>query len=137
MQFNAASDYVLDVEQFTTAVDANALAQAVDHYTGDLLPGFSCNSEPFEVWLRNQREYLHQLALEAMLQVAEDSLQSGDYGTAVAMAQRQLMLEPWREPAYRQLMQAHALMGDRSNALAQFERCREQLWAGDRCRTGT
>ncbi len=128
VQFNAASDYVLDVERFLTAVDANDLAKAVDLYAGDLLPGFPCNSEPFEVWLRNQREHLHQLALEAMLQVAEDSLQVGEYSTAVAMAQRQLTLEPWREPAYRQLMQAYALMGDRSSALTQFDRCREQLW---------
>lgn len=128
VQFNAASDHILDVEQFTAAVDANALGEALAYYSGDLLPGFSCNSEPFEVWLRNQREYLHQLALEAMLQVAEDSLHSAEYGTAIAMAQRQLMLEPWREHAYRQLMQAYALMGDRGNALAQFERCREQLW---------
>ncbi len=129
VQFNAASDYVLDVEQFTTAVETNNLAEAVNYYAGDLLQGFSCPSEPFEEWLRSQREYLHQLALEAMLQVAEDSLQADDYATAVTMAQRQLVLEPWREPAYRQLMQAYALMGDRSNALAQFERCREQLWA--------
>ena len=128
VQFNAASDYVLDVELFTMAVDANNLAEAVNYYAGNLLQGFSCPSEPFEVWLRSQREYLHQLALEAMLQVAKDGLQSGDYSVAVVMAQRQLMLEPWREPAYRQLMQAHALMGDRSSALTQFERCRERLW---------
>jgi DNA-binding SARP family transcriptional activator len=128
VQFNAASDYVLDVEQFTSAVDANALAQAVDRYAGDFLTGFSCSSESFEAWLRSQREYLHQLALEAMLQAAEDSLQSGDYGTAVALALRQLQLEPWREPAHRQVMRAYARMGDRGSALAQFERCREQLW---------
>ena len=92
-----------------------------------MLPGFASNSEPFEEWLRSQRESLHQLAMEAMLQVAEDSLQSGDYSNAVALAQRQLTLEPWREHAYRQLMRGYALMGDRSNALAHFERCREQL----------
>ena len=129
VQFNATADYLLDVEQFTKAIDSNNLAEAIEYYAGDLLPGFSCSSEPFEVWLRGQREYLHQLALEAMLQAAEDGLQAGDNSTAVVMAQRQLVLEPWREPAYRQLMQAHALMGDRSSALAQFERCREQLWA--------
>ena len=80
------------------------------------------------VWLRNQREHLHQLALEALLQLAEDSLASGDFGTALTLAQRQLVLEPWREQAHRQLMYAYARMGDRSNALTQFERCREQLW---------
>jgi DNA-binding SARP family transcriptional activator/predicted ATPase len=128
VQFNGAANYQLDVEQFIAAVDANALTRAVNRYAGDLLPGFPVGSEPFEVWLRGQREYLHQLALEALLQVAEDSLQSGDTNAAAAAAQRQLQLEPWREPAFRQLMRAYALMGDRSRALGQFARCREILW---------
>jgi hypothetical protein len=47
---------------------------------------------------------------------------------AQAIARQQLSLEPWREQAYRQLMKAFALAGDRANALAQYDLCREQLW---------
>ena len=128
VQFNPQSDYQLDVEQFMEAIEANDLETAVTHYQGDLLPGFICDSNQFEEWLRQEREILHQLALEAMVEAAQDHLQAGHYDRVKALARRQLSLEPWREQAYRQLMQAYALAGDRGNALAQFELCQKQLW---------
>jgi hypothetical protein len=42
-------------------------------------------------------------------------------------AERQLALDPWREEAHRQLMQALYLCGQRSAALAQYERCHATL----------
>ena len=128
VQFNPEADFVLDVTEFTTAVDHNELIQASACYAGDLLPGFPCESEAFEAWLRQKREYLHELALEVWLQLAEDSLRSGDYGAVIRLAQRQLMLDPWREQAFRQLMKAYALMGERGKAVLQYDRCREILW---------
>ena len=38
-----------------------------------------------------------------------------------------LDLDPFRETAYRQLMQLHAAMGNRAEALRVFERCRTLL----------
>lgn len=46
---------------------------------------------------------------------------------ALAVAQRQLQLEPWLEAAHRAIMTAHARLGDRNAALAQFEQCERQL----------
>lgn len=128
VQFNPQSDYELDVEQIIDAIAANDLETAVTHYQGDLLPGFICDSNQFEEWLRQEREILHQLALEAMVEAAQDHLQAGHYDRVQALARRQLGLEPWPEQAYRQLMLAYALAGDRGNALAQFELCQMQLW---------
>jgi len=127
VQFNRESDYTLDVQQFLQAVDAGDLATAVTHYSNDLLPGFTCDSLEFEAWLRQEREILHNLALEAMLEVARDCLRNGRYDKAQAIARQQLSLEPWREQAHRQLMLAYALAGDRGNALNQFELCQEIL----------
>ncbi len=127
IQFNPESDYTLDVAQFLQAVDAGALATAVTHYQGDLLPGFTCDSLEFENWLRQERETLHTLALETMLEAARDCLQNGRYEKAQSIARQQLSLEPWREQAHRQLMQAFALSGDRGNALAQYNLCQEVL----------
>ena len=127
MQFNPASDYNLDVEQFLAAIDANDLDSAVTHYGGDLLPGFTWDSVEFEDWLRLEREHLHQLALETLFAAAQEHLQAGRLDQAQELARRQLKLEAWREQAYRQLMQAYALAGDRTNALAQYELCRQQL----------
>ena len=69
-----------------------------------------------------------QLALEALFEAAQDHLAASRLDKAQAHARRQLALEPWREPAHRQLMQAFALAGDRAAALTQYETCRSLLW---------
>lgn len=127
VQFNPNSDYSLDVDRFLRAIKSHDLDAAAAAYTGELLPGFTCNSLEFENWLRLEREQLHRLALEAMFEAAQDHLAARRFDKALAAARRQLALEPWREPAHRQSMQAYALTGDRAAALAQFETCREIL----------
>ena len=52
VQFNAASDYTLDVTAFLAHLKHNQLEPAIALYQGELLPGFTCDSLPFEVWLR-------------------------------------------------------------------------------------
>jgi len=126
-QFNPASQYSLDVTGFLSAVKDGALETAVTHYNGDLLPGFSCDSLPFDDWLRAERERLHRLALDALFECTALSLTRGDYANGQRLARQQLTLEPWREEAHQQLMQALALLGDRSGALAQYEKCRRVL----------
>ncbi len=128
VQFNPDSDFELDVQQFLWAVDNGELETAVTLYHGDLLPGFTCNSLEFESWLRQERESLHTLALETMLEAARDCLRNGRFAQTQTIARQQLALEPWREQAHRQLMQAFALTGDRANALNQFEMCQTILW---------
>ncbi len=128
VQFNPASDFTLDVDHFSRAIERGDLETAVALYHGELLPGFTCDSLGFEEWLRLEREQLHQVALEAMSEVAEAHLLAGRLDEAQSVARQQLSLEPWREQAHRQLMKSLVLAGDRPKALAQFELCREQLW---------
>ena len=59
------------------AIEAHDLDAAVGHYAGELLPGFTCDSLEFEEWLGLEREHLHQLALEAMFEAAQDHLAAG------------------------------------------------------------
>lgn len=129
VQFNSASPYVLDVRVFLSHFVNDQLEQAAALYQGDLLPGFSCDSLPFDDWLRSERERLHRLALDAIFELTSHSLARADYQKAQSLARRQLALEPWREEAHQQLMQALALFGDRSGALAQYETCRLVLKA--------
>ncbi len=125
--------YSFDVADFLVGVENDQLETgAVSLYQGDLLPGFSCDSLPFDDWLRQEREQLHRLALEALFKVTAHSLARADYQTAQNLARRQLPLEPWREEAHRQLIQALALQGERSAAIAQYDTCRAILaedWA--------
>lgn len=127
VQFNSASYYSLDVTGFLSAVKDGKLETAVSNYNCDLLPGFSCDSLPFDDWLRTARERLHRVALDALFECTALSLTRGDYANGQRLARQQLALEPWREEAHQQLMQALALLGDRSGALAQYETCRRVL----------
>ena len=104
------------------------LAEAVALYRGDFLEDLSLDdSAAFEEWALLQRERLRQLELEALDVLSDSALQHGDIEAALRYARRQLALDPWREPAHRQVMRALALNGQRTAALAQYEACRALL----------
>lgn len=126
-QFNPASDHGLDVADFMAFLESEQFDRALAVYQGELLPGFGCDSLPFEDWLRRERERLHLQAMRALEELAEKGLAAANYREAIEWARRQLALEPWREEAHRQLIQALALLGERSAALAQYETCRAIL----------
>lgn len=104
------------------------LVQAAALYRGELLQGLVLeSSQPFDEWLVVTREALHRQALAVLQALTRSYEAAGDYGQMRHYAARQVALEPWREEAQRQLMQALAQAGDRSAALAQFEACRRVL----------
>jgi DNA-binding SARP family transcriptional activator len=71
VQFNPKSDYTLDVADFLTALQQGALQQAATRYRGELLAGFSCESEPFEEWLRQRRSDFHNQAVDLYFKLAD------------------------------------------------------------------
>lgn len=127
VQFNPTSDFSLDVSDFLAYLESDQLEAGINLYKGELLPGFTCNSYPFEQWLASERRHYHQLVMNVLFELTDNRLAQGDYTTAQALARRQLALETWREEAHYQLMQSLALFGDRSAALAQYETCRRIL----------
>ncbi len=127
VQFNGSSDYQLDVANFLSAWERKELEKAIDCYQDDLLPSFGCDSDVFDDWLRQERDRLQRLALDALFKLTDQRLAQAAYGEAQSLAQQQLALVPWREEAHRQLMQALTLQGRRSAALSQYDRCRTIL----------
>lgn len=104
------------------------LRRIVELYHGDFLVDFSlADSDPFEEWRRILQEQLHIQMMNALAQLANATETLGDADTALQAAQRQLALEPWWEPAYRQIMRLLARRGQRTAALAQYQRCRQVL----------
>ena len=103
------------------------LQAAVDLVRGELLAGLNFPSDTWEAWLLAQREHVQQRALAAMTRLREARLARGEWAAALAIAQRQLSLEPWLEAAHRAIMQAHYHLGDRNAALAQYEQCQQVL----------
>ena len=132
VHFNPDSNFWLDVAEFQDGITPRAsllqLEQAVGLYRGELLSGFSLPDAPaFEEGLLLWRERLHQQMLAALEQLATHYLEVKNHEQAQRYARRQLELDTWRESAHVQLMQALALAGDRSGALAQYETCRRLL----------
>jgi predicted ATPase/DNA-binding SARP family transcriptional activator len=147
IQFNRASDFSLDLDQFNTifhtrvedrsqgiedsSIRAVQLEEMVKLYRGEFLQDFSLeDSAEFEEWALVQRESLHQHVLDACRDLANYYALHGDFPAARRHALRQLELDPWREEAHCQMMRALALDGQRSAALAQYETCRRVLAEG-------
>ncbi len=131
--FNFTEPYWLDVEQFEAwtkqGQDADALQEAVSLYRGDFLAGLSPRHAPaFEEWMLAQRARYRELALWALQRLLDEHLRRRELGQAMDTATRLLALDPWREEAHRQLMRALVYSGQRTAALAQFEKCRRVLY---------
>lgn len=78
-------------------------------------------------WVADRRAALTSLLATALDTAAEAALRSADVPGAVIAAREAVALEPFREASHRQLMRAHALAGNRADALRAYERCRALL----------
>ncbi|MFK7803985.1 MAG: BTAD domain-containing putative transcriptional regulator, partial [Anaerolineae bacterium] len=138
------ANYTLDTDQFEQTIahsrrsiepgrspDRRVLARlkrAVELYRADFLQGFTHPSAPFEEWMLVRRERFHGDALWALHVLADHALRIQDWHTAVDYAQRQINLEAWSEEGFQQLIQAQIELGQRSAAIASYERCKQVLW---------
>lgn len=136
VSMNSASNWWLDVAEFENRIDAAghdviALEAALDLYKGDFLAGFHVESDSFEDWARRQREWLRQCALETMDQLIDCHMTQRDFTTGIARAYALLELDSIREKSYDWLMRLHALSGNRTQAMVQYEVLIENLHAQD------
>ena len=97
-------------------------------YQGELLRGFHLNdAKPFEQWLQQQRERLQRQSMQLLTTLAEQAAAESAWDVVRRASQRQLALESWYEPAFQREMVALAKQGDRSSALALYDRCCDVL----------
>lgn len=105
-----------------------ALPQLLELYRGEFLQGFYLNEAVyFEEWLLAQREELRLLAMRGLETMAQVCLAQNAYDQGLLATHHLLQLEPWSEPTYRLQMQLLARSGQRTAALAQYEKCRTLL----------
>ncbi len=111
VQFNPRSDYALDTD-----------------YRGPFLDGFTLpDADGFDEWVLVQREALQREALEKLDGAIALDFERGRHDKAIEAARKQLEIDPWREESHRSLMHAYAATGQRGDALAQFEKCKQVL----------
>jgi len=134
VQFNTASDYMLDVAELEAFAHPSTNSPAClrqllpEALCADFLAGFAVpDSEAFQAWVLSKQEYYHRLAIEILDEQNATFEGVGNYEQAVAAARLQLQLEPWLEEAHRRCMRGLALAGRRDEALRQYELCRRAL----------
>lgn len=120
-----------DVEVFEGALapaaggDPPAVEQfqaAIDLYRAPLLDGLALADAPeFEIWLAGERERFGQLYLRGLEALAAAHRRAADWPAVIAVARQALAHDNLQEPMYRTLMEAHARLGERPEALRQYE----------------
>ncbi len=127
LDLNGLALDVLRFEELIARSTPEDLEQAIALYKGDLLDGFSLNEEPFEEWIRSERERLRAMAVAALERLVTHYLDAQDFSRCVQVATRLLALDPLREDIHRALMRAYAAQGRLSLALKQYDICRDAL----------
>ena len=122
VRWNEEAALSIDVVAFETLVsDPHRRAEAIELYRGDLLEGM------FDECLLADRERLRSLYVDACGAEALTARQALDFAKAARYVDRILAVDEWREDALRLGMAIRYESGDRSSALAQFERFSTRL----------
>src|SRR5215212_5461293 len=78
-------------------------------------------------WVTLKRSELREVLLRAHECLSEPSMWHTEPEYTVKHAKEAVAIEPFRETSYRLLMRAHAVVGNRAEALRVYERCRRLL----------
>ena len=121
---------IIDVTDFRSLADSNdadRLRHCLDLFKGDLLAGVEPREPEYADWLAITRSKLRQSACEVALRLSEIYTDQGRTEEAIQALKDLLALDPADESAHCQLMRLYARAGRRSEALRQYQRCREAL----------
>jgi len=131
VQFNLPIDFWLDTAEFEqvfdlvnrkrvrelSAEDFKVMQYAVNLYTGDLLEGWYQDWCIFE---RERFQTMHLMLLDKLVQFCEIHQK---YDAGLAYGLEILRHDHAYERAHRQMMRLYFMVGDRTQALHQYERC--------------
>ena len=135
VQLNSEADIWLDVAVFEQIYNliqrvpgqeldgqaAQKLQDAVQLYQGSLLEGW------YQDWCLLERERLQSMYLAMLDKLTSYYEAYHDYETSVLYGMRIMCYDRGRERTHQQLMRLYYLLGDRAEALRQYERCAAAL----------
>ena len=132
VQLRLPADVWIDLEHAANAIDeAEGALRAGDGRRGwgNAAALVSIARRPFlageeAAWIEARRGRLRSLLVRGLHILSKVSAENGEHGLSVQYATEIIEREPFQETGYRQLMQVHARMGNRAEALRVFARCR-------------
>ncbi len=126
---NPEFNYMLDTEEFERLVAAARAARregdperfgdsarrAVEVYRGDFLEEF------YDGWVEEPRTYYRNVYFSILKELADHYHRAEGFEQSVMYCRMILKRDPYREDVHRQLMDAHARMGNRAAVREQYE----------------
>lgn len=112
---------VLQFDRLAAQDDLEAMRQAVTLYTGPLLEGWE------DEWVVKERERRQERCASAEFRLSETALKAGNFRLATEHLRRSVELRPQNERAWRDLISAQSLSGERVAAMETYERYRAYL----------
>lgn len=129
-QFQQGYDALHSADQALASADHNhdRFATLLELYRGPLLDGVAFDDAPeLEIWLSNQREHLKRLYSDLLERQLKLYQQAGRWNDVQRIAQLALNDDPINEQMHQALMEAYARLGERNEALRQYELLRAHL----------
>ena len=135
VQLNSQADFWLDVAEFEQVFNrvqktpgqefdistAQLVQYTVQLYQGPLLEGW------YQDWCLLERERLQSMYLAMLDKLMSFSEAHFDYETGLLYGMRIMCYDRARERTHRRMMRLYYLLGDRAEALRQYERCAAAL----------
>ncbi|WP_441234913.1 BTAD domain-containing putative transcriptional regulator [Bradyrhizobium sp. 930_D9_N1_4] len=123
VSLNSAT-FACDVAEFEALMregDREALGAAADLYRGRFLDDVSIREDGWGEWLEAERTRLHELALNAMVELGKAEFAAGHIEQSLKAGQRAHTLNNFREDAHRLIVQALSATGRKAEALKFYQ----------------
>jgi serine/threonine-protein kinase len=118
-----------DAIAFAAAIDDGFLRDALDLYSGPLLPGFHVtDAGDFDNWLEEERAHYADCATNSAWKLVEQYEANSELTNASQLARRVARLRPTDERNLRKVLTMLARLGDRAAAVAEYKRFTDRLW---------
>ena len=127
---NCRLDMATDIADFARlekSLNQDDLETAAELYRGDFLDDFLIISEPFDEWLRKERDLWRLRAMAVLSRLSATATVNADHGASIRAARRMVHIEPWNEEGQRLLIGALHASGQRGEAARQYRSCRQTL----------
>lgn len=115
------------LESVAHSENEEVLGEAVELIGGDLMEGLSVGEAQYEEWLASERERFRLMTCGIYSRLMKSAEHGGRLEEALTIGLKLLSLDPIQEHVHRALMRLYAAQGRHDAALAQYERCRQEL----------